>query len=72
MSATIPRPGPATTEARARSSPWKYPHIHGDNGAGLGASHQTGWTGIVADMIRRQRGADIPTIGEILEQLDTR
>ena len=22
--------------------------VHGDNGAGLGASHQTGWTGIVA------------------------
>jgi len=47
-------------------------YFHGDNGAGLGASHQTGWTGIVADMIRRQRGTDIPTIGEILEQLDSR
>ena len=28
-------------------------YFHGDNGAGLGASHQTGWTGIVADLIRR-------------------
>ena len=28
-------------------------YFHGDNGAGLGASHQTGWTGLVADMIRR-------------------
>jgi hypothetical protein len=25
-----------------------YEYCHGDNGAGLGASHQTGWTGIVA------------------------
>ena len=45
-------------------------YFHGDNGAGLGASHQTGWTGIVADMIRRQRGADVPTLGELLSRLD--
>jgi Glycosyl hydrolase family 63 C-terminal domain len=25
-----------------------YKYIHGDNGAGLGASHQTGWTGVIA------------------------
>jgi hypothetical protein len=29
-----------------------YEYFHGDNGAGLGASHQTGWTGIVARMIQ--------------------
>ena len=45
-------------------------YFHGDNGAGLGASHQTGWTGIVADMIRRSRGADVPTLGELLARLD--
>jgi hypothetical protein len=28
-----------------------YEYFHGDNGAGLGASHQTGWTGIVARLI---------------------
>ena len=28
-----------------------YEYFHGDNGAGLGASHQTGWTGLVATMI---------------------
>ena len=28
-----------------------YEYFHGDNGAGLGASHQTGWTGIVAKFI---------------------
>jgi hypothetical protein len=32
-------------------------YFHGDNGAGLGASHQTGWTGLVADLIRRKYGA---------------
>src|SRR5689334_13693231 len=25
-----------------------YKYFHGDNGAGLGASHQTGWTGVIA------------------------
>jgi hypothetical protein len=35
-------------------------YFHGDNGAGLGASHQTGWTGLVADMIRRRHGAVQP------------
>ena len=29
-----------------------YEYFHGDNGAGLGASHQTGWTGAVASLIR--------------------
>ncbi len=28
-----------------------YEYFHGDNGAGLGASHQTGWTGLVARMM---------------------
>ena len=29
--------------------------FHGDTGAGLGASHQTGWTGLVANMIDEWR-----------------
>jgi hypothetical protein len=28
-----------------------YEYFHGENGAGLGASHQTGWTGLVAPML---------------------
>jgi hypothetical protein len=28
-----------------------YEYFHGDNGAGLGASHQTGWTGVIARMV---------------------
>jgi hypothetical protein len=29
-----------------------YEYFHGDNGAGLGASHQTGWTGIIGRLIQ--------------------
>jgi hypothetical protein len=38
-----------------------YEYFHGDNGAGLGASHQTGWTGVIArslDLFARVRAAD--------------
>jgi hypothetical protein len=28
-----------------------YEYFHGDNGAGLGASHQTGWTGLIAPLM---------------------
>jgi hypothetical protein len=28
-----------------------YEYFHGDNGAGLGASHQTGWTGVIARLM---------------------
>lgn len=28
-----------------------YEYFHGDNGAGIGASHQTGWTGLIAKLI---------------------
>jgi hypothetical protein len=30
-----------------------YEYFHGDNGAGLGASHQTGWTGLVAKLVQQ-------------------
>jgi hypothetical protein len=30
-----------------------YEYFHGDNGAGLGASHQTGWTGLIAKIIQQ-------------------
>jgi hypothetical protein len=32
-----------------------YEYFNGDTGAGLGASHQTGWTGLVADLIVRRQ-----------------
>jgi hypothetical protein len=31
-----------------------HEYFHGDSGAGIGASHQTGWTGLVADLIIRR------------------
>jgi hypothetical protein len=31
-----------------RDYPMFYEYFHGDNGAGLGASHQTGWSGLIA------------------------
>ena len=34
-----------------RGMPLFYEYFHGDNGAGLGASHQTGWTGVVAKLL---------------------
>ena len=37
-----------------------YEYFHGDNGAGLGASHQTGWTGLVADLICARRADQAP------------
>jgi hypothetical protein len=30
-----------------------YEYFHGDDGAGLGASHQTGWTALVAKLIQQ-------------------
>jgi hypothetical protein len=30
-----------------------HEYFHGDNGKGLGASHQTGWTALVSDLIHR-------------------
>jgi hypothetical protein len=33
-----------------------YEYFHGDHGAGLGASHQTGWTGLVAKLLQQLDG----------------
>jgi hypothetical protein len=51
-----------------------YEYFHGDNGAGLGASHQTGWTGTVAalmDLFGRLRPEDIleSEKGRIIDRL---
>jgi hypothetical protein len=50
------RPVYGGTEKFQRDPHWRdcilfYEYFHGDNGAGLGASHQTGWTGIVARLL---------------------
>jgi hypothetical protein len=44
-------------------------YFHGDTGAALGASHQTGWTGLIADVIRRRYGQVRP-VSEIVKIID--
>jgi hypothetical protein len=52
------RPSDGGTEIFNNDPHWKdlilfYEYFHGDNGAGIGASHQTGWTGLVAKLIEQ-------------------
>jgi hypothetical protein len=66
------RPVYGGTERFQTDPHWKdyvlfYEYFHGDNGAGLGASHQTGWTGLVATLIRffgRVDGVELLTAGK--------
>jgi len=66
------RPVYGGTEKFQNDPHWKdyilfYEYFHGDNGAGLGASHQTGWTGIVAKLIElfgRLDGAQLLDAGK--------
>jgi hypothetical protein len=41
-----------------------YEYFHGDNGAGLGASHQTGWTGLVAPVLDLFKRIDAKSVLE--------
>jgi len=40
------------TDPHWRDNVLFYEYFHGDNGTGLGASHQTGWTGVIARLIQ--------------------
>ena len=42
-----------------------YEYFHGDNGAGLGASHQTGWTSLVAPLLDLFGRVDAKTLLEV-------
>jgi hypothetical protein len=42
-----------------------YEYFHGDNGAGLGASHQTGWTGLIAPLLDLFARTDAHTLLEV-------
>ncbi|HEY6311282.1 MAG TPA: hypothetical protein VIY52_10825 [Streptosporangiaceae bacterium] len=44
-------------------------YFHGDNAAALGAWHQTGWTGIIAHIIRRRHGL-VRSIGDVIMLVD--
>ncbi len=41
------------TDEHFRDYPLFFEYFHGDHGAGLGASHQTGWTGLVAKLLQQ-------------------
>ena len=41
------------TDPNWRDLPLFYEYFHGDDGSGLGASHQTGWTGLVAKLLQQ-------------------
>jgi hypothetical protein len=41
-----------------------HEYFHGDNGAGLGASHQTGWTGLVAKLLQQSGGTQRMAAGK--------
>jgi hypothetical protein len=56
--------------AFAGNSPWQsdpfwqdnlqfFEYFHGDTGQGLGAAHQTGWTGLLANLVMRCHDHDI-------------
>ena len=52
------RPVYGHTEKFQRDPHWRdmvlfYEYFHGDDGAGIGASHQTGWTGLVAKLLQQ-------------------
>jgi hypothetical protein len=39
-----------------------HEYFHGDNGAGIGASHQTGWTGVVARLAQLFASTDAESV----------
>src|SRR6266581_1487527 len=68
------RPRFGRTERLQQDPAWKdnlmfSEYFHGDNGAGLGASHQTGWTGLIADVIRRRHGG-VRALGDVLRNIE--
>jgi hypothetical protein len=40
-----------------------YEYFHAETCQGLGSSHQTGWTGLLANLVMRQYQGDIPVRG---------
>ena len=64
------RPCFGGTEKMQTDPAWKdnlifSEYFHGDNGAAIGAFHQTGWTGLIADVILRRHGA-VRALGDVL------
>jgi hypothetical protein len=69
------RPSFGGTERMQTDPAWRdnlifSEYFNGDNGAALGAFHQTGWTGLIGDVILRRHGA-VPTAAGVLRTLST-
>jgi hypothetical protein len=69
------RPVFGGTEVMQNDPHWRdhllfYEYFHGDNGAGIGASHQTGWTAVVANLI--EQTAEIPASPKSVAAAGTR
>jgi hypothetical protein len=52
------RPAFGNCEKFQKDPHWRHhlffhEYFHGDNGAGIGASHQTGWTGLIAKLLQQ-------------------
>ncbi|HEY9845256.1 MAG TPA: hypothetical protein V6D03_03575, partial [Candidatus Caenarcaniphilales bacterium] len=74
------RPVYGDTETFQTNPHWQklllfYEYFHGDNGAGIGASHQTGWTGLVAKLIQQDaeyggqhKAAQLSKIGRLKDE----
>ena len=43
-------------------------YFHGDNGAAIGAFHQTGWTALIADLIRRRHG-EVEAVDDVVSRI---
>jgi hypothetical protein len=55
------RDSPFQCEAAWKDLSLFYEYFHADTGQGLGAAHQTGWTGLLANLVMRRYRKDIPS-----------
>jgi hypothetical protein len=68
------RPCFGGVERMQRDPQWKdnllfNEYFHGDDGAGLGASHQTGWTAVIADVIRGRPGDGVYAVSDLFRTI---
>ena len=57
---SFPVDSPHQTDPHWRNLLLFHEYFHGETGHGLGASHQTGWTGLVANLVMRRYRTEIP------------
>jgi hypothetical protein len=57
----LPTPGPFQNDPAWRDLLLFNEYFHAESGLGLGAMHQTGWTGLVANLVQRRYRDDIPS-----------